>query len=231
MSLTPADVHNVAFRKPPIGKRGYDEEHVDAFLDELEQELIRLIEANNDLRILMTQDHAQAGTDADQQLVTALDELTAQLDRVHRERASAEQAARATQAELERARTQSGAVAARDREQASQVLTMAERTADTHLGDAQREAHDMLSDARSTARQITGDALAKADALERDARQRHDEAMSGLEAERTAAQHQIEDLEAFEREYRSRLATHVEGQLHDLDGRDPGLDGSDEVKP
>jgi DivIVA domain-containing protein len=26
MPLTPADVHNVAFKKPPIGKRGYDEE-------------------------------------------------------------------------------------------------------------------------------------------------------------------------------------------------------------
>ncbi|PZS34923.1 MAG: hypothetical protein DLM59_03835, partial [Pseudonocardiales bacterium] len=25
MPLTPADVHNVAFKKPPIGKRGYDE--------------------------------------------------------------------------------------------------------------------------------------------------------------------------------------------------------------
>ena len=32
MPLTPADVHNVAFKKPPIGKRGYDEEEVDAFL-------------------------------------------------------------------------------------------------------------------------------------------------------------------------------------------------------
>ncbi|MCC5697467.1 DivIVA domain-containing protein, partial [Klebsiella pneumoniae] len=25
MGLTPADVHNVAFSKPPIGKRGYNE--------------------------------------------------------------------------------------------------------------------------------------------------------------------------------------------------------------
>ena len=33
MPLTPADVHNVAFKKPSIGKRGYDEDEVDAFLD------------------------------------------------------------------------------------------------------------------------------------------------------------------------------------------------------
>lgn len=54
MPLTPADVHNVAFKKPPIGKRGYDEDEVDAFLDEVERELARLIEDNNELR-------AQAG--------------------------------------------------------------------------------------------------------------------------------------------------------------------------
>lgn len=50
MPLTPADVHNVAFSKPPIGKRGYNEDEVDAFLDLVEQELSRLIEENADLR-------------------------------------------------------------------------------------------------------------------------------------------------------------------------------------
>jgi DivIVA domain-containing protein len=32
MPLTPADVHNVAFKKPPIGKRGYAEAAVEAAL-------------------------------------------------------------------------------------------------------------------------------------------------------------------------------------------------------
>src|SRR3981189_1714569 len=50
MSLTPADVHNVAFTQPPIGKRGYNEDEVDAFLDLVETELARLIEDNNELR-------------------------------------------------------------------------------------------------------------------------------------------------------------------------------------
>src|SRR5688572_31500673 len=50
MPLTPADVHNVAFSKPPIGKRGYNEDEVDAFLDLVEAELARLIEENDDLR-------------------------------------------------------------------------------------------------------------------------------------------------------------------------------------
>jgi DivIVA domain-containing protein len=31
--LTAADVHDVAFSKPPMFKRGYDEDEVDAFLE------------------------------------------------------------------------------------------------------------------------------------------------------------------------------------------------------
>src|ERR1700709_1619980 len=50
MPLTPADVRNVAFSKPPIGKRGYNEDEVDAFLDLVEAELARLIGENDDLR-------------------------------------------------------------------------------------------------------------------------------------------------------------------------------------
>lgn len=67
MPLTPADVHNVAFSKPPIGKRGYNEDEVDAFLDLVEGELARLIEENNDLRQQVEQ--------LDQQLETSRADL------------------------------------------------------------------------------------------------------------------------------------------------------------
>jgi DivIVA domain-containing protein len=68
MPLTPAEVHNVAFKKPPIGKRGYDEEEVDAFLDVVEVELARLIEENNDLRA------NGSGASADTQVHPAIDD-------------------------------------------------------------------------------------------------------------------------------------------------------------
>src|SRR4029450_6949480 len=61
MPLTPADVHNVVFKKPPIGKRGYDEDDVDAFLDEVERELARLIEENNDLKAQVDRARSGAG--------------------------------------------------------------------------------------------------------------------------------------------------------------------------
>ena len=40
--LTPADIRKVKFRKPPLGKRGYDEEEVDKFLELVEQTIAAL---------------------------------------------------------------------------------------------------------------------------------------------------------------------------------------------
>src|SRR3954470_20365186 len=62
MPLTPADVHNVAFSKPPIGKRGYNEDEVDAVRDFVEAELGRLLEENNDLREQVEQLEQQLST-------------------------------------------------------------------------------------------------------------------------------------------------------------------------
>jgi DivIVA domain-containing protein len=233
MPLTPADVHNVAFKKPPIGKRGYDEEEVDAFLDEVERELARLIEENNELRAQVERGGrggAPAGPGADPRLAAELNDMKAQLDRVQRDKSAAEQAARQMQAELEQVRAQ-GPVGAGPtptggdgEQQALRVLMMAQRTADDHVSDARREADKLLSDARSKAEEVTREARAKADALERDARQRHQEAMGGLDAKRSALQKHIEELKQFEREYRTRLKAYLESQLRDLDGRGQGLE-------
>jgi DivIVA domain-containing protein len=230
MPLTPADVHNVAFKKPPIGKRGYDEEEVDAFLDEVERELARLIEENSELRMQVERGGgrvAPAGPGGpDPRMAAELNELKAQLDRTQREKVATEQAARAMQAELEQFRGGAGgAISGPDGEQqALRVLMMAQRTADDHVSDARREADKVLGEARSKAEEVTRDARAKAEALERDARQRHQEAISGLDAKRTALQQHIDTLKQFEREYRTRLKAYLESQLRDLEGRGQTLE-------
>ncbi|NJC69803.1 DivIVA domain-containing protein [Planosporangium thailandense] len=227
MPLTPADVHNVAFKKPPIGKRGYDEEEVDAFLDEVERELARLIEENNELRAQAERGGGRVvgGGGSDSRLAAELAELQSQLDRVQRDKSAAEQAARSMQVELEQLRSQGPGVGGGDGEQqALRVLMMAQRTADDHVNDARREADKLLSDARAKAEEVTREARAKADALERDARQRHQEAIAGLDTKRTALQKHIEELKQFEREYRTRLKAYLESQLRDLDGRAQGLE-------
>jgi DivIVA domain-containing protein len=223
MPLTPADVHNVAFKKPPIGKRGYDEEEVDAFLDEVERELARLVEENNQLR----SGHAPMGAPAgDMRHSGEFADLKTQLDRLSREKAAAEQAARQLQMEVEQFRSSGAApVNTGDGEQqALRVLMMAQRTADEHVSDARREADKLLTDARTKSDEMTRDARAKAEALERDARNRHQEVMGSLDAKRTALQKHIEELKQFEREYRTRLKAYLESQLRDLDNRGQGIE-------
>ena len=102
MPLTPADVHNVAFKKPPIGKRGYDEEEVDAFLDEVERELARLIEENNELRANVERGGGRvpSGGGGDPRLAAELAEMKAQLDRVQRDKAAAEVARQPSRAPI-----------------------------------------------------------------------------------------------------------------------------------
>jgi DivIVA domain-containing protein len=214
MSLTPADVHSITFNKPPIGKRGFDAEQVDAFLDEVERELARLIEENGELRALA----GRGRPGADPRSAAEFNDLRIQLDRVQRDRAAAERAARAVEAELEQTRSQFGSVGGG---QMTPVLAMAQRTADDHIASARQDADELLSTARSKAEQVASEARAKADAVERDARQRHQEAVDGLDAERNALLHDIQELARFERDYRTRLQAHMEAQLPDLDDRRP----------
>ena len=229
MPLTPADVHNVAFKKPPIGKRGYDEEEVDAFLDEVERELARLIEENNELRAQLERGGGVAGARRPGWRPAASRRVRRPQDparpRCSGRRPQPSRPPARCRPSWSRSAPGGGPVAAGDGEQqALRVLMMAQRTADDHVADARREADKLLSDARTKAEEVTRDARAKADALERDARQRHQEAMGSLDAKRTALQKHIEELKQFEREYRTRLKAYLESQLRDLDGRGQGLE-------
>jgi hypothetical protein len=100
---------------------------------------------------------------------------------------------------------------------ADQAIADARREADETLGRARREADEVLTKARRQAEQITGDARARAESLERDAQERHRQAMGSLVTQREELERRVDDLRAFEREYRSRLKAYLEGQLRDLE--------------
>ena len=74
------------------------------------------------------------------------------------------------------------------------------------------------------AERIIGEARAKAIALERDAQERYREAMGSLNETRDELERRVNDLRAFEREYRTRLQAFLEGQLKDLWAGVAGLD-------
>ena len=215
MSLTPADVHNVAFKKPPIGKRGYDEDEVDAFLDLVEAELARLIEENNDLK-------------------SQVDELhSGPVPQIHQPPAPP------PPPQLQVAPEPPPMV--QDHGQAVKMLALAQETAEKYVADAKTEAdrvvaeartksEQMVAESRSKADALLGDARTRADALERETRtkaqtmvgeaeRKHNEIVNGLEEKKAVLLKRVEELRTFEREYRTRLKSWLETQLRDLDSR------------
>lgn len=209
MPLTPADIHNVAFTKPAAGRGAYVEEEVDAFLDEAERELARLLAENGALKGMV----GHTGPPGD---YTEIRALAGRLHRMEQERDAAEQHARELRAELDQAQ-QGGARAPGGGEGNPRVLAMAQRTADEHLRDAQRESAGLIADARDRAGQLADEVRAKADAIETEAVRRHADALDGLAARRAAALDEIAQLTSLAAYYREALRRHVDGQLADVE--------------
>jgi len=237
MPLTPADVHNVAFSKPPIGKRGYNEDEVDAFLDLVETELSRLVEENADLRqrvseldgelmsarsggVVSTQATPLYQPEADAEVVV-VEERSVQL--------SDDQALKATRvlslAQDTADRLTSTAIAEADklvadaRANAEQIVSEARYVAETTVTDAQQRADAMLTDAQTRSETQLRQAYEKADFLQADAERKHTEFMNTINQQRTVLEGRLEQLRTFEREYRTRLKTYLESKLEELGQR------------
>src|SRR3984957_11158140 len=78
MPLTPADVRNKQFSTTRL-RPGYDEEEVDAFLDEVEAELDRLIQENEELRAKLAEVLRGGGKPAMSALSSPLSDHTADM--------------------------------------------------------------------------------------------------------------------------------------------------------
>lgn len=244
MPLTPADVHNVAFSKPPIGKRGYNEDEVDAFLDLVENELTRLFEENSDLR--------QRIGELDQELTTyraggAVVQPTQAIPLYQPEpepapvappapptppassSANEEHALKAArvlslaQDTADRltgtAKAEADKLVADARANADQMMAEARHTAETTVNEARQHSDAMLGDAQSRSESQLRQAQEKAEALQADAERKHAEIMGTINQQRTVLEGRLEQLRTFEREYRTRLKTYLESQLEELGQR------------
>jgi DivIVA domain-containing protein len=245
MPLTPADVHNVAFSKPPIGKRGYNEDEVDAFLDLVENELTRLIEENADLRqrvAELDQELASGGSGGVQSTQSIPHYEPAPTPPPTPEPApqpvyeaaptssvSEEQAIKAArvlalaQDTADRltgtAKADSDKMLADARAQADAVVSEARQTAETTVAEAKQRADALLLDAQTRSETQLRQAQEKADALQADAERKHSEIMGTINQQRTVLEGRLEQLRTFEREYRTRLKTYLESQLEELGQR------------
>src|SRR3954447_5673316 len=245
MPLTPADVHNVAFSKPPIGQRGYNEDEVDAFLDLVENELTRLIEENADLRQRIAEleqelSSSRAGGGAQPTQAIPVYEPEAEPapapqpvyeapsqpaaapvgEGQHLKAAKILGLAQDTADRLtSTAKAESDKLLADARAQADAMVSEARQTAETTVAEARQRADAMLADAQTRSEAQLRQAQEKADALQADAERKHSEIMGTINQQRTVLEGRLEQLRTFEREYRTRLKTYLESQLEELGQR------------
>jgi cell division septum initiation protein DivIVA len=156
---------------------------------------------------------------------------------------TAEEHVQTARAQADKIRTEALAAAEQTAREAEQHAHNVRREADKVLFDAksaaehaardaqaraeagQRNAEKIESDARGRAESIATEAQAKADELALAAQRRYEDVVGSLGAKREALQQQIEALERFDREYRSRLTTFMQGQLRSLWVDQPQVSG------
>jgi DivIVA domain-containing protein len=234
MPLTPADVHNVVFSKSSIGKRGYHEDEVDAFLDLVEAELTRLIQVSNDLRKKVEQlDQPQRAAPVDTEgglhPLAPTGPVMASVPPPMREQTSpggdhnihAAKVLSLAQEMADRltseAKAEADAMVGKARTTSEQLLFTARAKADAMATEVRTRAETMLEGARTKAEALDRQSREKAAALERDAARRHSEIIAALNQEKSTLEKKIDELRVFERGYRTRLKTYLNSQLRELD--------------
>lgn len=208
MTLTPADVHNVEFKKPSLGKRGYDEDEVDVFLDKIEAELGRLIEENNELQGRLAE-YERGGTPA--KLTKAATPVPATTGEAHT------QAARLLGLAQETADKLTGEA----RAEADRVLTDAQSKSEQLMTDAKSQSEALVTDATTRAEATERDSRIRAEKLDADAQAKYQETIGSLNAEKSRLDESIQSLREYEQQYRGNLKSWITDQLQQLQNTPP----------
>lgn len=196
MALTPEDVVNKRFQ-PTKFREGYDQDEVDDFLDEVVVELRRLNQENEELR----------------QRLVAADARIAELQRAPQPAAAEPPAAYPAPVPVPAAAPApapapafAGDTGSMDPSNTNNLLQLARRLHEEHVREGVEKRDALIAEGHATAARLVADAEAK---------QRQQ--LTGLDQERVALEHRIEELRSFEREYRQKLRGYIEGQLKELD--------------
>lgn len=88
------------------------------------------------------------------------------------------------------------------------ILELAQRTADEAVASARIESEQLLSLAKSSSEELVSEAKANVANITRE-----------FETQRVAMERRVEELRAYEREYRGRLRSYLEGQLRELESK------------
>jgi len=197
MALTPEDVVNKRFQATKF-REGYDQDEVDDFLDEVVVELRRLNQENEELRQSLAAAEARTS-----------DQPAAPAPAAPAPAAFTEPASQPATVAVP---TQQPTPQSELDEQTSttNLLQLARRLHEEHVREGVEKRDALIAEGHATAARLVAEAEAK---------QRQQ--IGILDQERVALEKRVDELRVFEREYRQKLKSYIEGQLRDLDTASP----------
>jgi DivIVA domain-containing protein len=204
MALTPEDVVNKRFQATKF-REGYDQDEVDDFLDEVVNELRRLNEENEELRSKLGACERRVGELS--RATVAREAAPEPVAAPAPAPAPAPVPVAASVPEPSRVSSELAA-AGQGPEAAAGMLALAQKLHDEYVRNGEQ-----------TRDRIVGEAREHATRLMREADEKQRQTLGSLEQERTLLERKIDELRAFEREYRSRLKSYLEGQLRELEAK------------
>ncbi|MDO5742928.1 MAG: DivIVA domain-containing protein [Micrococcaceae bacterium] len=218
MALTPEDVVNKRFQ-PTKFREGYDQDEVDDFLDEIVVELRRLTQENDELRRRLS----DAGVSEGEQVVPAPVAAAPPAKAAETEKPKDAKAPEAKKDEPKAAEAPKVAEAAKAAAPAAPAAAAAPVSATDSaagvLAMAQRLHDEYVSAGVEQRDKIIAEAQLEANSLVTEAEEKSRKTLSALEQQKTVLERKVEQLRGFERDYRARLKTYIEGQLRDLEAK------------
>ncbi|PRY68519.1 DivIVA domain-containing protein [Glaciihabitans tibetensis] len=215
MALTPEDVVNKRFQ-PTKFREGYDQDEVDDFLDEVVVELRRLNQENEELRQRLVGSDSRISelqrSGGQESSAQDVEETPAPI--------SAPEPVAAVQpapvAAVVAAPVAAAPAAIEDESLATtNLLVLAQRLHEEHVREGVEKRDSLIADAHATAARLLADAEAQQRAQ-----------LNAFEEERSVLESRIDELRIFEREYRQKLKSYIEGQLRDLESPQGSLSES-----
>jgi DivIVA domain-containing protein len=200
MPLTPEDVVNKRFQ-PTKFREGYDQDEVDDFLDEIVVELRRLNGENDDLRQRLLASEARVA-----ELQRSGAGLADQLQNPNQSMPTLGSLQPLSTPEPSNFPVAVGDPSQLDSNSTNNLLQLARKLHDDHVREGISKRDALIAEGHATAARVIREA---------EAQQRVE--LSKFEQERAVLEHTILELRTFEREYRIKLKTYIEGQLAELE--------------
>lgn len=196
MALTPEDVVNKRFQATKF-REGYDQDEVDDFLDEVVVELRRLNQENEELRQRLASAEARAA-DAGKRAPAAPAPAAVYAEPAAPPPTVAVPTQAPVQSDID------------EQTSTTNLLQLARRLHEEHVREGMEKRDALIAEGHATAARVVAEAEAKQRAQ-----------MGILDQERLALEKRVDELRVFEREYRQKLKSYIEGQLRDLDTAAP----------